>query len=399
MLAKRIIPCLDVKDGRTVKGVNFLNLRDAGDAVELGNLYAEQGADELVFLDITATVEKRKTLVELVRRVAAEINIPFTVGGVILSVEDVSVLLNAGADKISVNTAAIDNITVVIIDLPAGDVETISGPNLSLQGDDRTVLVNSKRTSGPTRTKVEVLYLGYLVGTRDIDVSGDLQRRLLNPFYDQEAEYSHTTELHIEDDQTIRDEKHTGTLTVAQNNRLTRNSFAGSGTIKIVNELEESRTIFNLTSEHVYRNDTWQDGEQIQDTFEFAGSGRYKFTSVQGAVFDIPLDQFILREQNGELTDYHFSGSGIYSYPPVEGLSRLKYDLLGMDVHDNWDGKAFTCEKYRIETTIEYTINTTKFTFNNVSLIWVVADEEAYDDRSIYVDYVYRYSENALVNW
>ena len=109
MLTKRIIPCLDVKDGRTVKGVNFVNLRDAGDAVELGNLYAEQGADELVFLDITATVEKRKTLVELVRRVAAEINIPFTVGGGIISIEDVSVCLNAGADKISINTAAIDN--------------------------------------------------------------------------------------------------------------------------------------------------------------------------------------------------------------------------------------------------------------------------------------------------
>ena len=109
MLTKRIIPCLDVMDGRTVKGVNFVNLRDAGDAVELGNLYAEQGADELVFLDITATVEKRKTLVELVRRVAAEINIPFTVGGGIISIDDVSVCLNAGADKISINTAAIDN--------------------------------------------------------------------------------------------------------------------------------------------------------------------------------------------------------------------------------------------------------------------------------------------------
>ncbi len=107
MLTKRIIPCLDVKDGRTVKGVNFINLRDAGDAVELGRLYADQGADELVFLDITATVEKRKTLVELVKRVSAEINIPFTVGGGIISMQDVSSLLNAGADKISINTAAI----------------------------------------------------------------------------------------------------------------------------------------------------------------------------------------------------------------------------------------------------------------------------------------------------
>jgi imidazole glycerol-phosphate synthase subunit HisF len=107
MLTKRIIPCLDVKDGKTVKGVNFENLRDAGDPVELGKLYAEQGADELVFLDITATVEKRKTLVELVRRVAKEINIPFTVGGGISSIDDVSALLNAGADKISINSSAV----------------------------------------------------------------------------------------------------------------------------------------------------------------------------------------------------------------------------------------------------------------------------------------------------
>jgi cyclase len=106
MLAKRIIPCLDIKDGRTVKGTNFINLRDAGDPVELAAEYARQGADELVFLDITATVEKRKTLVELVRKVARKINIPFTVGGGIRSTEDVSILLQSGADKISINTAA-----------------------------------------------------------------------------------------------------------------------------------------------------------------------------------------------------------------------------------------------------------------------------------------------------
>jgi imidazole glycerol-phosphate synthase subunit HisF len=106
MLTKRIIPCLDIRDGRTVKGVNFENIRDAGDPVELGALYAEQGADELVFLDITATIEKRKTLVELVNRVAHKINIPFTVGGGIGSVADVSALLQNGADKISVNSAA-----------------------------------------------------------------------------------------------------------------------------------------------------------------------------------------------------------------------------------------------------------------------------------------------------
>jgi imidazole glycerol-phosphate synthase subunit HisF len=106
MLTKRIIPCLDIKDGRTVKGINFENIRDAGDPVELGALYAQQGADELVFLDITATVEKRKTLSQLVNRISHHINIPFTVGGGISSVEDVSVLLQNGADKISVNTSA-----------------------------------------------------------------------------------------------------------------------------------------------------------------------------------------------------------------------------------------------------------------------------------------------------
>lgn len=109
MLTKRIIPCLDIKDGRTVKGTNFVNLRDAGDPVELGAIYAEQGADELVFLDITATVENRKTLIELVRKVAHTINIPFTVGGGISSVQDVSALLNAGADKVSVNSSAVRN--------------------------------------------------------------------------------------------------------------------------------------------------------------------------------------------------------------------------------------------------------------------------------------------------
>ncbi|MEO5564634.1 MAG: imidazole glycerol phosphate synthase subunit HisF [Chitinophagaceae bacterium] len=109
MLCKRIIPCLDIKDGRTVKGTNFVDLRDAGDPVELGALYAQQGADELVFLDITATVEKRKTLSELAKRIARNVNIPFTVGGGVSSVEDASVLLNSGADKVSINTAAFKN--------------------------------------------------------------------------------------------------------------------------------------------------------------------------------------------------------------------------------------------------------------------------------------------------
>ena len=109
MLAKRIIPCLDIKDGRTVKGINFVNLRDAGDPVELGALYSEKGADELVFLDITATHEKRKTLAALAKRIAHHLNIPFTIGGGIRSKEDVDVLLASGADKISINSAAVRN--------------------------------------------------------------------------------------------------------------------------------------------------------------------------------------------------------------------------------------------------------------------------------------------------
>lgn len=107
MLTKRIIPCLDIKDGRTVKGTNFVSLKDAGDPVELARFYSEQGADELVFLDITATYDRRKTFAELVEKIAREISIPFTVGGGISTVKDVQVLLKAGADKVSVNSAAV----------------------------------------------------------------------------------------------------------------------------------------------------------------------------------------------------------------------------------------------------------------------------------------------------
>ena len=113
MLAKRIIPCLDIKDGTTVKGTNFVNLRQAGDPVELGKHYSQEGADELVFLDITASHEKRKTFTDLVRRVAANINIPFTVGGGIYELADVDRLLQAGADKVSINSAALRNPTLI----------------------------------------------------------------------------------------------------------------------------------------------------------------------------------------------------------------------------------------------------------------------------------------------
>jgi cyclase len=107
MLKKRIIPCLDIRDGRTVKGINFVDIIDAGDPIELAKRYVKDGADELVFLDITATIEKRKTLIELVGKIATEIDIPFTVGGGISYLEDVSALIKAGADKVSVNTSAV----------------------------------------------------------------------------------------------------------------------------------------------------------------------------------------------------------------------------------------------------------------------------------------------------
>ena len=107
MLKKRIIPCLDIKDGRTVKGVNFIDIRDAGDPIELSKKYVQQGADELVFLDITATIENRKTWIELVTNIAEDVNIPFTVGGGINSVEDVRNLIKAGADKVSINSSAV----------------------------------------------------------------------------------------------------------------------------------------------------------------------------------------------------------------------------------------------------------------------------------------------------
>lgn len=155
MLKKRIIPCLDIKDGRTVKGVNFVSLRDAGDPVELARAYAASGADELVFLDITATVEGRKAMVDLVGEVAREIDIPFTVGGGISSVADVSRLLHAGADKVSINSAAVRDPALVdalakafgsqcvVVAVDAGCVE---GPSDSA-GSDWRVFVRGGRSA------------------------------------------------------------------------------------------------------------------------------------------------------------------------------------------------------------------------------------------------------------
>jgi imidazole glycerol-phosphate synthase subunit HisF len=153
MLAKRIIPCLDIKDGRTVKGTNFVNLRDAGDPVELAANYAQQGADELVFLDITATIEKRKTLADLVKRIAHTINIPFTVGGGIKTVEDVSILLQSGADKISVNTAAFHNPRLI------SDIANLAGSQCVVLAIDTRKEDDGKwyvyLNGGRTKTEVE----------------------------------------------------------------------------------------------------------------------------------------------------------------------------------------------------------------------------------------------------
>jgi cyclase len=147
MLKKRIIPCLDIKNGRTVKGINFLEIRDAGDPVELAKRYVEEGADELVFLDITATVENRKTLVELVHKIAQEINIPFTVGGGINSIEDVSMIIKAGADKVSVNSSAV-KIPKLITEIAAqyGSQCVVVAIDTKYENDEWTVFVHGGRT-------------------------------------------------------------------------------------------------------------------------------------------------------------------------------------------------------------------------------------------------------------
>ncbi len=153
MLKKRIIPCLDIKDGRTVKGINFVNIKDAGDPIELAKRYVEQGADELVFLDITATVEYRKTLIDLVQRIAAEINIPFTVGGGISSVEDVRNLIKAGADKVSVNSSAVKRPELIKeIAQEFGNQCVVVAIDTKFENGEWKVFVNGGRIATPLKT-------------------------------------------------------------------------------------------------------------------------------------------------------------------------------------------------------------------------------------------------------
>jgi cyclase len=153
MLKRRIIPCLDIKDGRTVKGVNFVNLTDAGDPVELAKAYVKQGADELVFLDITATIENRKALAGLVERIAGEINIPFTVGGGINNINDVSVLIKAGADKVTVNSMAVRRPELISeIASQFGSQCTVVAIDTKLINDEWIVVVDGGRTVTELKT-------------------------------------------------------------------------------------------------------------------------------------------------------------------------------------------------------------------------------------------------------
>lgn len=197
MLKRRIIPCLDIKDGRTVKGVNFINLRDAGDAVELAKAYVKQGADELVFLDITATIENRKALAGLVDRIAAEINIPFTVGGGINTVEDVAVLIKAGADKITVNSSAVRRPELVAeIAGQFGNQCVVVAIDTKYVDNEWIVFVDGGRTPTPLRTvswacQVEELGAGEIMltsmnndGTKNgfsIDITDEVSRNVNIP--------------------------------------------------------------------------------------------------------------------------------------------------------------------------------------------------------------------------
>lgn len=171
MLKKRIIPCLDIKNGRTVKGINFIGIRDAGDPIELAKKYIEQGADELVFLDITATIERRETIVKLVKRVAQEINIPFTVGGGVNSIEDVSRIITAGADKVSINSAAVKNPKLITdISKQFGSQCVVVAIDTKFENGEWMVFINGGRTSTSLKTvdwarKVEALGAGEILLT------------------------------------------------------------------------------------------------------------------------------------------------------------------------------------------------------------------------------------------
>lgn len=171
MLKKRIILCLDIRDGRTVKGINFVEIQDAGDPIDLAQRYVEEGADELVFLDITATIENRKTLIDLVRKIAAVINIPFTVGGGINSLDDVSQLINAGADKVSINSSAVKRPELISeISGKFGNQCCVVAIDTKLEEGEHIVFVHGGRTRTSVKTvdwakQVETLGAGEILLT------------------------------------------------------------------------------------------------------------------------------------------------------------------------------------------------------------------------------------------
>lgn len=197
MLKKRIIPCLDIKDGRTVKGVNFEDIRDAGDPVELAKKYVEQRADELVFLDITATIERRKTLADLVKKIASEINLPFTVGGGIDNIEDVSVLIKAGADKVTINSSAVRSPALISqVARQFGSQCVVVAIDTNFLNNEWIVFIDGGRTPTQLKTvewamKAEKFGAGEILltsmnsdGTRDgfsIEITREVTKRLNIP--------------------------------------------------------------------------------------------------------------------------------------------------------------------------------------------------------------------------
>jgi hypothetical protein len=296
------------------------------------------------------------------------------------------------------NTFEPGNVTVYISIRSADKIEKRVYPSSLKQLDSRTLFAESSFEGRNGETiLIEVLYLDRLIGQREIELTDDFSRRLVSTNVDQNAEYSYSTDIYQESTDTVRQENHTGKLRVISSNQILQNYYSGEGSLKLINEIEGSRTIFNLTSTSIYRNETRENGRLVQDSFQFTGTGRYKFTSAEGASFDIQLSEFVLREQNGNKTDYYFSGSGSYSNPPLSGSIDISYDLLGLDIHDNWNGDFFNCEMYKIETLISYKVSDTKISVHNTSFVWIVSEDESYEDTTIYVEYLFRYSENDFV--
>jgi PKD repeat protein len=296
------------------------------------------------------------------------------------------------------NSVIPTNLTVYIRSLPSGEIETMLFPTELVVINSTAVLAQSQIT--PDKTEhivIEVFYFDSLIGQREIALYSDYQRQLLHPSFDTTVKYSYITDLYLTQGQTIREESHTGVLEVTQTNPLVQYWYSSSGSLKLTTQLQDSSSVFNLTSDTIYRNESWYAGILNQDSFEFSGTGKYKVTSSDGAYFDIDLDTFVLKEQNGNRTDYYFSGEGTYHDSSIDGTTEIDYILLGLDSHDNWAGTEYLCEKYKIVTQIEYEIENTTFKFFNSSFIWSVAEAGSFEDKIIFYDYYYFFSANDSV--